>query len=111
MIFAAIVLRRYSQRRTTHLLWWGVGLVIYGIGTITESLTTMFGWSEGVFRAWYISGALCGRAPLAQGTVYLLLKRRTANVLAVLLVSAIAIGSVLVLLSPINYALVEPHRL
>jgi hypothetical protein len=111
MVFAAIVLRRYAQRRTTHLLWWGIGLVIYGIGTITESLTTMFGWSEGVFRAWYISGALCGGAPLAQGTVYLLLKRRTANVLALLLVSAIAIGGVLVLLSPINYALVEPHRL
>src|SRR5687768_12508729 len=106
MVFAAIVLRRYAQRRSTHLLWWGVGLVIYGIGTITESLTTMFGWNEWVFRAWYISGALCGGAPLAQGTVYLLMKRRTAHALSALLIAAITITGVFVILSPIDYAVV-----
>lgn len=111
-VFAAIVLRRYLARRTgPHLLWWGVGLVIYGIGTLTESLTTVFGWNETVFRAWYISGALCGGAPLAQGTVYLLMKRRTANILAVALVTTIAIASIFVALSPIVYSLVEVHRL
>lgn len=111
MVFATIVLRRYAERRGTHLLWWGVGLVIYGIGTITESLTTLVGWNERVFRAWYISGALCGGAPLAQGTVYLMMKRRTAHVLSLLLVTAIAVGALFVILSPINYGLVEPHRL
>ena len=111
LVFASIVLRRYSARGGTHLLWWGVGLVLYAAGTITESLTTVLGWNEWVFRAWYITGALCGGAPLAQGTVYLLMKRRTANVLAILLVSAIVIGAAFVIASPINYALVEPHRL
>jgi len=112
VVFATMVLRRYRERRSgPHLLWWGVGLVIYGVGTATESLTTLFGWNEWVFRAWYISGALCGGAPLAQGTAYLLLKRRTANMLAVALIIAIVIGSVLVILSPINYAVVEPQRL
>jgi hypothetical protein len=111
MFFATIVLRRYRERRGTHLLWWGAGLVIYGIGTLTESLTTLFGWNEWVFRAWYISGALCGGAPLAQGTVYLLMKRRTAHVLSVLLVTAIAIGAVLVFLSPVDPPAVEAHRL
>jgi hypothetical protein len=110
--FATIVLRRYAERRSgPHLLWWGVGLVIYGIGTATEALTTLFGWNEWVFRAWYISGALCGGAPLAQGTVYLLMKRRTANVLAVALVSAIVVASVFVILSPIDYTMVEQRRL
>ena len=111
-VFAAIVLRRYFERRSgPHLLWWGLGLVIYGIGTLTESLTTIFGWSEGVFRAWYISGALCGGAPLAQGTAYLLLRRRTANALAVALVTVIAAAAILVVLSPIDYSAVEEHRL
>ncbi|NIP96583.1 MAG: hypothetical protein GWO24_25375, partial [Akkermansiaceae bacterium] len=54
-------------------------MFMFGVGTFTESWVTLFGWSEGVFRAWYISGALLGGAPLAQGTVYLLLKRSTAN--------------------------------
>jgi hypothetical protein len=111
-VFATMVLRRYLERRSgPHLAWWGAGLVIYGLGTATEALTTLLGWNEGVFRAWYITGALCGGAPLAQGTVYLLMRRQVAHVLATLLVSAIAIGSVLVLLSPVDYSLVEPHRL
>src|SRR5919106_2347438 len=101
-IFATLVLQRYAERRGVHLLWWGVGLVIYGIGTLTESLTTIFGWNEWVFRAWYITGALCGGAPLAQGTVYLLMKRRTAHILSVLLVAAILAGAVFVFLSPID---------
>jgi hypothetical protein len=109
--FATIVLRRYSVKGGTHLLWWGIGMVTYGIGTLTESLTTLFGWQEPVFRAWYITGALLGGAPLAQGSVYLLMKRRTANVLSVALVTAVIVASVFVLLTPINYSLVDPVRL
>lgn len=110
-IFSVIVLRRYAERGGTHLLWWGVGLILYGVGTLTESLTSIFGWNEWVFRFWYITGALCGGAPLAQGTVYLMMKRRTAHVLSALLVSAILAGAVLVFLSPMNYAAVDGHRL
>lgn len=109
--FATIVLRRYGAKGGTHLLWWGIGMVTYGIGTLTESVTTLLGWQEPVFRAWYISGALLGGAPLAQGTVYLLMKRSTANRLAVALITAVVVASAFVLLTPINYALVEPFRL
>ena len=111
LMFATIVLRRYAERRGPHLLWWGVGLLIYGAGTITESLTTLMGWNEWVFRAWYITGALCGGAPLAQGTVYLLLRRRVADALAAVLVAAIVTAGAFVILSPINQLLVETHRL
>jgi hypothetical protein len=111
LAFATIVLRRYREKGGTHLLWWGVGLFLYAAGTITESLTTLIGWHDPIFRAWYITGALCGGAPLAQGTVYLMMKRRTANVLATLLISAIVMGAICVVLSPIDYTLVEPHRL
>jgi len=111
LTFAIIVGRRYIEKGGTHLLWWSVGLLLYGVGTITESLTTVFGWNEWVFRAWYITGALCGGAPLAQGTVYLLMKRRTAHLLAVALVAAIVTGAVFVVLSPIQFDLVEAHRL
>jgi hypothetical protein len=110
-VFSVIVLRRYRERGGTHLLWWGVGLILYGAGTLAESLTTMFGWNEWVFRSWYVTGALCGGAPLAQGTVYLLLKRRTAHVLSALLVTAIVTGAVFVFLSPIDHSAIDGHRL
>lgn len=109
--FAAAVLGRYRDRGGLHLLWWGIGLITYGLGTFTEAFTTLFGWQEGVFRAWYITGALLGGAPLAQGTVYLLQRRPVANRLTVALVSLITAASVCVLLSPIDPALVEGHRL
>ena len=109
--FAAVLFRRYRERGRTHLLWWGIGMLTYAAGTITESLTTLTGWHEAVFRAWYITGALLGGAPLAQGTVYLLLPKRVADRLTVLLVTAVVAGAICVLLSPVDLSLVEAHRL
>jgi hypothetical protein len=110
--FAPRVLGRWRRKRPApHLFWWGLGIVLYGVGTFTESWTTLFGWNEWVFRSWYVAGALLGGAPLAQGTAYLLLSRRTANVLAGLLVAAVAVASVGVFLTPIDMSLVETHRL
>jgi len=111
LVFALVLFRRYRNRGGTHLLWWGIGMLTYAAGTITESLTTLTGWHEGIFRAWYITGALLGGAPLAQGTVYLMLPRRWANRLSVALVLAVLAGAACVLLSPIRYELVEPYRL
>jgi len=111
LVFSYILFRRWKEKGGLHLLWWGIGALMFGAGTITESITTLFGWHEPVFRAWYISGALLGGAPLAQGTVYLLLSRRTANRLTVLLLAVVAVAATFVLLTPINYAAVETHRL
>ena len=111
-VFAVALFRRYGDRKSgPHLLWWAAGVLVYGIGTWTEASVTLFGWAEWRFRAWYISGALMGGAPLAQGTAYLLLARRTANRLTVALVAAIGVAAVFAILNPINYALVESHRL
>jgi hypothetical protein len=110
-LFAAAVFRRWRARGGAHLLWWAIGLTAYGAGTCTEAAVTLVGWREELFRAWYITGALLGGAPLAQGTVYLLLSRRTAHRLTAGLLPLLAVAAVCVLLSPIAYAAVEPYRL
>ena len=94
-----------------YLLWWMIGVAVYGVGTLTEALTTLFGWQEIVFRTWYISGALLGGAPLAQGTVYLLLSKRVADRLTVALLGYVAIASAFVVSTPIVEELVDPSRL
>jgi hypothetical protein len=109
--FGFVLLRRYRERGGLHHLWWSIGAFAYAAGTITESLTTLLGWHEPVFRAWYISGALFGGFPLAQGTVYLLFSRRTADRLTTIVLSVAAVASVCVLLTPIDMSLVEPYRL
>lgn len=101
--------RRFPDR--LHLLWWAIGIATYGVGTFTEAATTLVGWNEHIFRAWYVSGALLGGAPLAQGTVYLMLSRKVAHALTALLIVYVLAASVAVYLSPIDYAAVETHRL
>ncbi len=111
LTFAAVLFSRYRQRGGAHLLWWGFGMLTYAAGTITESTTTLFGWHEQVFRWWYITGALLGGAPLAQGSVYLHLGKRKGDILSAILVTVVVVASVLVLMSPIKYELVEQYRL
>ena len=94
-----------------YVMWWMIGVGLFGLGTLTEALTTIFGWQEPIFRTWYIAGALLGGAPLAQGTVYLLLPRRIADRLAVALVTYVAIAAAFVVATPIISELVEPNRL
>jgi hypothetical protein len=109
--FGMLLVRRYRERGGMHHFWWAIGAFAFAAGTITESLTTLFGWHEPIFRAWYISGALFGGFPLAQGTVYLLLDRKKADRLTAIVLSVAIVAAVFVLLSPIDRALVEPHRL
>ena len=110
--FALEIFQRYRQHpERLHLFWWALGVATYGVGTFTEATTTLIGWNEPTFRAWYISGALLGGAPLAQGTVYLLLSRRTAHALTAVLLVFVAVASAAVVMSPIDYTQVEAHRL
>ncbi|MEO1039409.1 MAG: hypothetical protein AAFX09_07670 [Pseudomonadota bacterium] len=110
-IFATILLRRYFTKRSgLHLLWWGMGIVAYGIGTGLESAITLFGNSFTLTKAWYIAGALFGGYPLAQGTVYLLLKRRTAHILTAITLPFILVTAILVILSPVNADALEAIR-
>jgi hypothetical protein len=85
-----------------HLGWWTLGVFFYGAGPITESINTIFGYSPVNFKTWYILGAICGAAPLAQGTVYLLLKRKWADILSVVLIMALTVSAVTVILSPLK---------
>ena len=85
-IFAVIIFKRYANRRGTHLLIWGIGMVFYGIGGFCEAYYGAFGWNPLIFRMWYLFGAILVAAWLGQGTVYLLAKRNWANALAALLI-------------------------
>ena len=83
--FAALVLKRYFDRRGTHLLLWGIGMIFYAIGGFCEAYFGVLGWNEWIYRIWYLVGAILVAAWLGQGTVYLLVKKRWAHLLMVLL--------------------------
>lgn len=107
----ALYLKWKEKPDARYLMWWMIGIALYGVGTFTEAMTTLFGWSEPMFRAWYISGALLGGGPLATGTAYLVLKKSTADRIAVIMVAYVAMASAFVLATPIDATLAESHRL
>jgi len=108
-----VVLFQHWQRKpqAKYLMWWTIGGFFFGIGTLTEAVNTLAGWSVLNMKAWYIAGALLGAFPLAQGTVYLLLKKKTADILTWFFIVYIAVASVAILLSPVDMSLVDPQRL
>jgi hypothetical protein len=93
-IFAFLVFKRYRTRRGPHLLLWGIGMTMYGIGGFSEAYYGMFGWNPLVFRLWYLFGAMLVAAWLGQGTVYLLAKRRWADILMIVLGLASIYGAI-----------------
>lgn len=85
-VFAVLIFKRYADRRGTHLLIWGIGMVFYGIGGFCEAYFGALGWNPLIFRMWYLFGAILVAAWLGQGTVYMLAKRKWANALTALLI-------------------------
>jgi hypothetical protein len=92
-VFAGLVFRRYARRRGPHLLLWGIGMTMYGIGGLCEAYFGARGWNPLVFRLWYLFGAMLVAAWLGQGTVYLLARERWANALMIALGIASLFGA------------------
>ena len=109
-LFAYSLYRRWTVRHAPHLWWWAFGITTYGIGTAVESSITLFGNTVVLTKLWYISGALLGGYPLAEGSLYLSWPRSFANRLTVLSLSFVIVASALVVLSPVDLAALEPTR-
>ena len=91
LVFAGFVLYRYAYRGGAHLLLWGMGLVLYAIGTFAEFYLALR-WSAAWFHLWYLGGAMLTAAWLGQGTVYLLVRKPAW--LPHALMALLALGSV-----------------
>ena len=102
IFFSIEILRHYQRRRTAYLLWWTIGVISFGFGTLAESIHAVAGWNAANLKYWYITGALLGGFPLAQGSVHLLLSRRFARYSSIFFVVLISIAAACVILSPIE---------
>src|SRR5262245_12765158 len=101
VFFLSRIIPHYLARKSPYLLWWTLGVATFGAGTVTESINAIFGWSEWNTKIWYVVGALLGGYPLAQGTIYLLMKKRFADISAVVCSAVIIVGALCVFASPI----------
>lgn len=95
--FAAIVLQKYPRSRQLYLLFWGLGLVMFGIGTLAESLLAL-SWNRWVFFCWYLFGAVLTAAWLGHGTLNLLVSANKARIVTVILIIASVAAAISLLL-------------
>jgi len=99
-IFATAVFNRYRQRGGAHLLFWAIGLLLYGLGTLGEVILSLT-FNPVVLKLWYLTGAMLTAAWLGMGTVHLLVRKGgTAWVLTWVLAAISVLALVLVLASP-----------
>lgn len=101
-VCAIFVFRRFTERKGLHLLVWGIGILMYGIGGAAEAYHGAFGWNSVVFRLWYLSGAILVAAWLGQGTVYLLVKKSVAHLLMGILLVASIYGAIRVFMAGLD---------
>lgn len=76
LVFALLVFDQWRHRRRAYQLAWTIGLLWYGVAASTEFLGSAFGWNEGLYRAWYLLGALGVASWLGLGTIFLLNRTR-----------------------------------
>jgi hypothetical protein len=102
VFFLSRIVPHYLSKRSNYLLWWTLGVLTFGMGTVTESINAIFGWSEANTKIWYVVGALLGGYPLAQGTIYLLMEKRFADISTFVCYTVIVVAATCVVLSPIE---------
>jgi hypothetical protein len=111
ILFVITLLHRAKGRGyPAHLVWWAFGVFFYGLGTAVESTITLHGNTLFLNRLWYWAGAILGAYPLATGSVYLLHKRKLANILTGVSLLVVIAGTVGVFLTPLNGELLNPVK-
>lgn len=84
-VFAAMVGDQWLRRRQPFQLVWTIGLIFYGVASGADALASAGGWSETLYRTWYLAGAFGGAAYLGLGTIWLLNRTRFGYFVAFLL--------------------------
>src|SRR6266545_3884561 len=79
LLAIVLALARFDEwrgRRRTFQLIWAVGMLFYGIAAACEAIAAASGWTEALYRTWYLTGAVWSAGWLGLGTAYLLGKTR-----------------------------------
>jgi hypothetical protein len=93
-VFFVFLIDQWLERRRPYQLVWAAGMLWYGLSAGTEFLGGALGWSEPLYRTWYLIGAIMVAGWLGLGTVMLLARTRFGLAMApvFLLLALISLG-------------------
>lgn len=75
-LFAALLFEQYARRRGAYQVAWGVGAMAFSVAAASEAIASMVGWSDPLYRTWYLTGAVWSAGWLGAGTILLLARTR-----------------------------------
>ena len=75
-IFSVALLDQWRRRRRAYQLVWAVGMAFFAVAIAAEAIAAAVGWSEPLYRAWYLTGAVWTAGWLGLGTAFLLGRTR-----------------------------------
>lgn len=76
LVFAVALVDQWRERRQTFQLVWAIGMAFFGVASGSEAIAAVGGWNEGLYRTWYLTGAVWTAGWLGLGTAFLLNRTR-----------------------------------
>jgi hypothetical protein len=87
-VFTVLLVDQWRERRHGFQLAWAIGTLCYTLGSGAEALAAFNGWSEPLYRTWYLAGGILTAAWLGLGTAFLLARTRFGYTYAALFLLA-----------------------
>ena len=84
LVMAILLVDLWRERRHAFQLAWAIGMLCYAAGAGAQAVAASGGWTELLYRAWYLTGAVWTAAWLGLGTAFLLGRTRFGYTYAVL---------------------------
>jgi hypothetical protein len=76
LVLAVALFDQWRERRGGFQLIWSAGMLFFGIASGCEAVAAAGGWNEGLYRTWYLTGAVWTAGWLGLGTAFLLSRTR-----------------------------------
>ncbi len=87
-VFFVLLVDQWRERRRPYQAAWALGMLWYALSAGTEWIGGAVGWSEPLYRVWYLIGAIWVAGWLGLGTAYLLARTRFGYAFAISLLLA-----------------------
>ena len=75
-IFSLALLDQWRDRRHAYQAVWCLGMLFFAVGSACEAVAAASGWSETIYRTWYLTGAVWTAGWLGLGNAFLLGRTR-----------------------------------
>lgn len=111
-LFAVDLWRDQARRARPHIAAYAVGMSMFAIATWCLFAGVTFGWTGGLYRLFFLFGAVLNIPFLALGSMFLVVGRRSGHVMTIALGGLTAISTTLVLTVPFQQRLPDggiPH--